>query len=231
MKKNNHLLKMERKIVNPETGRKIKVNGPTYKRLVAEGAIRGRGRTKTAGKRKASPARRKVASAGKRKTSPARRRVASAGKIKASPIRRRMPSAGKKRAGPSPKTRRTKRLRKTPEKIKLAGLSKKVYLSPSKKKKLSALKKNVGEGRGSRTRGWSVLAPQHGRQRHELKAECGNKCFLDPVNEKFPVCARHDINKKCEISCRGITAAKVRARQYGYEDIYRKAEKLEKKYC
>ena len=99
----------------------------------------------------------------------------------------------------------------------------------SKVRSLKAMKKF--EGRGERTRGWRATAPQKGKERHELKGKCRDKCFLLPGEEKFPVCpSLRYTNGKCQVDCRGVTAALVRARQYGYPEVAKKAVKLEKKY-
>ena len=101
----------------------------------------------------------------------------------------------------------------------------------SKVKSLKSEMKKLKEGRGERTRGWRATAPQKGKERHELKRKCGDKCFLLPGEEKFPVCpSLRYTNGKCQVDCRGVTAALVRARQYGYPEVAKKAVKLEKKY-
>lgn len=96
----------------------------------------------------------------------------------------------------------------------------------SRKAKIASAKKlKVGEGRGSPTRGWGILSPTR-RERHSLKEKCGNKAFLLPDQEKFPV-----QNNKCEYVCQGIQAAKNRACQYGYYDVAEKADRLAVKHC
>lgn len=93
--------------------------------------------------------------------------------------------------------------------------------------------KTYHDGRGSKTRGWSVDAPQRGRERHQLKAKCGDSCFLIPENESFPICARCKSNTQCdcEIDCRGLAAAKIRAHQWKYTQLYDTIDKLEKAKC
>lgn len=87
-------------------------------------------------------------------------------------------------------------------------------------------------GGGSRTRGWSKAAPRRGRPRHRVMKECGPKCFLDPEHEAFPICARQTgRSSRCELDCRGIKSALVRARQYGYTNIARAADKLYREKC
>lgn len=55
--------------------------------------------------------------------------------------------------------------------------------------------------------------------------KCGKGCFLRPNNLGFPVC-----NPNCTLNEYGLEAAYKRARQYGYEDIARKAQRLRKKF-
>ena len=91
---------------------------------------------------------------------------------------------------------------------------------PTLQKKLTEQMKKRNEGRGSRTRGWSADAPKRGYDRHLLKQRCGDKCFLQPETEGFPICPRCVDNQcNCEIDCRGLTAARIRARQYKYDEL------------
>ena len=101
---------------------------------------------------------------------------------------------------------------------------------PAKKHRLESLMKNVGQGRGMRTRGWGAEAPRRGTQRHFLKEQCGDQCFLMPETEGFPICPKCYGDKcTCAVDCRGLLAAKIRARQYKYDDVARAAEELESK--
>ncbi len=87
--------------------------------------------------------------------------------------------------------------------------------------------------RGSRTKGWHDVAPQHGTQRHQLKSKCGSACFLMPETEGFPICARCKGENQCEckIDCRGVQAAKNRAAQWGHPKVVKKANELLKSAC
>ena len=78
-------------------------------------------------------------------------------------------------------------------------------LSNFKSKAKRPLKRSVG--RGGRTRGWKVASPARGRERSAMKKKCGSKCFLSPVKNGYPICARNT----CKPDCRGIISAKVRA--------------------
>ena len=84
-------------------------------------------------------------------------------------------------------------------------------------------------GRRSPTRGWAARSPTRGRERHQLKKECGNKCFLLPGKEKFPICPSPRVTggkSTCEIDCGGVQAAYNRARQWKYDEVADKAEKI-----
>jgi hypothetical protein len=74
------------------------------------------------------------------------------------------------------------------------------------------------------SRGWSSAKPGR-RERHSLKKKCGDECFLDPVREKYPICPKN----KCEIDCRGLLAAKVRASEWHQYKIAKKADTLGKR--
>lgn len=82
---------------------------------------------------------------------------------------------------------------------------------------MSKTRKN---GRGAATRGWKKQEPST-HQRTVMLKRCGKKCFLAP-NKKFPIC----IKKTCKISSKGVYAAYIRARQYHYNKISKKANNL-----
>lgn len=84
----------------------------------------------------------------------------------------------------------------------------------------------------SRTLGWKVDAPKKGSERHMLKQQCGNQCFLKPETEGFPICAKC-VNDKCscKIDCRGLASAKVRAHQYHHEELYDAIDRLQQQHC
>lgn len=100
------------------------------------------------------------------------------------------------------------------------------YEPPYLQRRISSYKPQ-GERRGSQTRGWRVDAPKPGTQRHQLRRKCGDACFLIPGQEKFPICPRD----RCELDCRGLAAAKVRAHQWGYEELYEPIERLQRAKC
>lgn len=81
--------------------------------------------------------------------------------------------------------------------------------------------------RTSGVRGWSDVKPGRS-ERHELKNKCGDKCFLDPKNEKYPICPKYSYGK-CNIDCRGLLAAKIRASQWHQTKIADQANQLGKR--
>ena len=83
------------------------------------------------------------------------------------------------------------------------------------------------------SRGWSLLSPKKGIQRHKMLQECGPKCFLNPNEEGFPICPYDLENDKpiCELSCAGLMAAKRRSAQWGYKNIYDSSTKLYNSKC
>jgi hypothetical protein len=98
---------------------------------------------------------------------------------------------------------------------------------PSKREKLENM--NEEEGRGIKTRGWASRSPTRGAERHQLKKDCGNKCFLLPGEEKFPICQSPRMTggvSNCTPDCTGIESAYIRARQYKYDDVAEKAKAL-----
>ena len=89
-----------------------------------------------------------------------------------------------------------------------------------------------GEGRGIRTRGWDEIAPKLVSERRQLKKKCGDKCFLYPEHNAFPICPKCRNNKcKCEIDCRGVVTAKVRAGEWKYKSILNNANKINSQIC
>jgi hypothetical protein len=68
---------------------------------------------------------------------------------------------------------------------------------------------------------WKTTSPKNSIERKRMIDKCGQKCFLLPNQLKFPIC-----NDDCSYSCSGLVAAKVRAGQYKYDDVYRKADEL-----
>jgi len=122
---------------------------------------------------------------------------------------------------------------KTGRRVKVGGKThKQMSLAknrPSTRRSKQIKKSKSGKGSGSRTRGWAAVAPQRGKERTKLSQKCGSKCFLIPKEKKFPICGSlRTTGGKCNVSCRGLLSAKIRASQYKYKGVAQKATKLMK---
>lgn len=73
---------------------------------------------------------------------------------------------------------------------------------------------------------WTLKAPTRTSERRKLLQTCGKSCFMMPGDLKFPVCNKEA--PPCTYNKKGITAAYVRARQWGYQDVANKVETLRK---
>ena len=80
---------------------------------------------------------------------------------------------------------------------------------------------------GNRTRGWGEVAPKRGRPRNLLYDKCGDRCFLKPDTLSFPICP----SDRCEIDCRGVESAYIRAAQWKYHTIKQNADRLRQQKC
>lgn len=131
----------------------------------------------------------------------------------------------------------------TGRKIQVGGatynnLVKKGYIAPKQKGAgkvnrigMKAIK-SPGRGRGGPTRGWRQAAPRSTVPRRNLLQKCGPDCFLLPDKLKFPICRACQANKcDCNIDCRGLLAAKIRARQHKYNQVADEADRLYKNKC
>lgn len=74
---------------------------------------------------------------------------------------------------------------------------------------------------------WTLKAPKGKPARRKLLATCGHSCFMMPEDLKFPVCNKDA--PPCTYNQKGITAAYVRARQFGYQDVADKVQGLRQK--
>jgi hypothetical protein len=75
--------------------------------------------------------------------------------------------------------------------------------------------------RKSPSKGWSKMAPKKGKERNNMLKKCGSKCFLDPKNKKYPICAKGS----CKVNKKGLHAAYSRSREWHHEKIASKARK------
>src|SRR5207244_2496588 len=93
---------------------------------------------------------------------------------------------------------------------------------------------NVPYGRP--TRGWRVVYPTRGTERHELRRQCGDKCFLAPEQEGFPICTKLEVQARnptyqCLPMRQGEQAAFNRARQTRHEQVAELAEEMLESTC
>jgi len=80
--------------------------------------------------------------------------------------------------------------------------------------------KTQKRGLGSATKGWEKEKPGYHQKTVMLK-RCGKKCFL-ASKKRFPICEKNT----CKVSPRGVYSAYIRASQYHYKNISRKANKM-----
>lgn len=99
-------------------------------------------------------------------------------------------------------------------------------ISPKKSKKNQVKRKSSPkkEKKPAEWTKWSEVAPKTKAQRQQLIQICGSTCFLIPDKLKFPVCT-----PDCKVSCKGLIAARVRARQWNYPEVDKKVSKYYKK--
>jgi len=166
-------------VINPETGRQIKVGGPTYAKLLSK-----------------------------------------------YPQLQRLPPAEKKTKSAPKKRHQAHQLSER----QIGQRAEMPVFQLDRPADQQLIKKNKEEPRGSRTRGWAQDAPKKGSERHLLKSKCGDKCFLIPATEAFPICPRCESADQescsCQIDCRGLTAAKIRAKQYKYQELFPAIDRL-----
>jgi len=68
------------------------------------------------------------------------------------------------------------------------------------------------------SKGWKADEPHSRADRRRLLGKCGDECFLDPANGKYPICG-----DDCAVDCAGLAAARTRAAQYGHTQIKNEA--------
>lgn len=85
--------------------------------------------------------------------------------------------------------------------------------------------------KGNRSKGWKRVSPKSKSEHQQLYQKCRNKCYLIPP-DKFPICAKCQLQKcNCQIDCRGLNSAKIRAHQWKYDQLYQKIDQLTQQYC
>ena len=73
----------------------------------------------------------------------------------------------------------------------------------------------------SPTRGWKASSPKRISSRRKHISKCGTSCYLLPSKLKFPIC-----DSRCKVSCKGSVAAYVRAKQWKYPTVAKKAQSI-----
>lgn len=111
--------------------------------------------------------------------------------------------------------------RKSPIKKKIKRKSPTKNSKKNKVKRKSSPKKEKKPAEWTK---WSEVAPKTKAQRQQLIQICGSTCFLMPQKLKFPVCT-----PDCKVSCKGLIAARVRARQWNYPEVDKKVSQYYKK--
>ena len=123
-----------------------------------------------------------------------------------------------------PLPERTRPERPEPKKV---GIMKQEYLD--------ALKLTPVEYKNYRSgaKGWGEEKPESRGERRAVMHKCGKKCFLNPKTMGFPICQKLEkASDECQLDCRGILAAKVRAAQWHYNDVRNVADAIgEEKGC
>lgn len=124
------------------------------------------------------------------------------------PAFQRLSKAQQKKAKASKRV--TRPARKAPRK-------QRVSLSTIKK-----LKKTVNAAVTTGVAGWEKNKPKLRSDRRRKLEQCGSGCFLMPKQLKFPICPKNS----CAVDCKALLAAKIRARQWGYSQVGRAADRI-----
>lgn len=121
--------------------------------------------------------------------------------------------------------------RKSIAQINKIGSKKRFKKSTKKNSKRSNRRKKYSKRKSnSPMKGWNDEKPHKSSDRIKSYKQCGRKCFLEPNKLKFPVCAKDS----CELSCKGLLAAKIRGSQWKnkYPTVFKRAHNLAlKKKC
>ena len=95
-------------------------------------------------------------------------------------------------------------------------INKKSAIKPRSKRVSKRVSKR---SKSSPTRGWKPA--RNISSRRALKSKCGSRCFLLPSKHKFPICYSN-----CKPNCKGIVSSYVRAQQWKYPTVAKKAKSL-----
>lgn len=85
-----------------------------------------------------------------------------------------------------------------------------VKMTKEHEKAIQALSR-TGAGIAS-TGVWGSISPKRGTERNQLKAKCGDGCFLRPQDNGYPICPKLGVGHDCQVSCEGLAAANARSR-------------------
>lgn len=114
--------------------------------------------------------------------------------------------------------------RKSPIKKKRISPKKQIKRKSSTKKQIKRKSSPKKQKKPAEWTKWSQIAPKTKAQRQQLIQICGSTCFLMPDKLKFPVCT-----PDCKVSCKGLIAARIRARQWNYPEVDKKVSEYYKK--
>lgn len=116
--------------------------------------------------------------------------------------------AQKQKARKSRRYRRSARKQPRRQRISLAAV----------KKVLKTVNTRVTSGVG----GYKKSELKLRSQRRRKLERCGKGCFLMPKEMKFPICSKNS----CAVDCKALLAAKIRAKQWGYSQVGRAADRI-----
>lgn len=70
-----------------------------------------------------------------------------------------------------------------------------------------------GQIDNDRKHSWHGSSPRNNTERTELLMKCGDQCFMNPEDKKYPVCpALRTTKNQCGVSCLGLKSANQRAK-------------------
>lgn len=87
---------------------------------------------------------------------------------------------------------------------------------------ISKIKRTLNVRASHGVEGWLKNKPKLRSDRRRKLENCGAGCFLMPKQLKFPICPK----QSCAVDCKALLAAKIRARQWGYSQVARAADRI-----